>query len=225
PATSPGTGVPSSSAVPTTTLAVGPTIADLVPSVAAFAEPLSTPEEVSAEIDQLLVSPHHDVASDKSVSALCAVVVLTVPLDAKGRWERDGRRVNESALELRNPPGYGECVGNGDAALEDGSYQYIATDADGAESAAAGFVVGATPVDQVFTNGGPTPICSVRIAPTPSRYFEVYVLATPMGSGELTVVRVADVRQDVEAVSCDDGDVVASFDFDPAPGSPQVIGG
>ena len=42
-------------------------------------------------------------------------------------------------------PGFGECVGNDGELLDDGSYQYIATDADGGESAAGGFVVGAAP--------------------------------------------------------------------------------
>ena len=54
-------------------------------------------------------------------------------------------------------PGYGECVGNDGDPLDDGSYQYVATDADGDESAAGGFVVGAARIDQRFVNNGDDP--------------------------------------------------------------------
>ena len=51
---------------------------------------------------------------------------------------------------------------------------------NGDESAAGGFVVGAARVDQRFVNNGDTPICAIRIAPSTSRYFEVYVFDSPV---------------------------------------------
>jgi hypothetical protein len=193
----------------------GPSIGELVPFVAAIAEPLTTPDAVRAQIDLLLASPRHDVAADTEVAALCAVVLLTGPIEVEGRWERDGHRVLASSMAARDAPGYGECVGNDGDPLEDGSYQYIATDDDGDESAAGGFVVGAVRIDQRFLNNGDVPICAIRIAPSTSGYFEAYVFDAPIEpKGEVTLP-VGDVGQDVETTSCEAGAVLASFDFHP----------
>jgi hypothetical protein len=224
-ASAPTTPVPSGSTGPGSTVPTvpGASIGELVPFVAAVAEPLTTPEAVQGQIDELLAAPRHDVASDTDVSALCAVVLLDAPIEVEGRWERDGHRVLTSSMAARAAPGFGECVGNDGDPLDDGSYQYIATDDDGDESAAGGFVVGAARVDQRFVNDGDTPICAIRIAPSTSRYFEVYVFDAPVTpKGEVTLP-VADVRQDVETTACGGNAVVAAFDFHPDPEEVQAL--
>jgi hypothetical protein len=141
----------------------------------------------------------------------------------RGRWELDGRRIESTDLERRDAPGFGECLTDDGAALEDGSYQYIGADSEGNESAAGGIVVGADRLDQQFRNDGEQDVCAVRIAPSTSRYFEAYVFDGPVTSKSEVTLPVADVRQDVETTACDDAAVVASFDFDPDPESVQAL--
>ena len=55
----------------------------------------------------------------------------------------------------------------------------------------------------------------MRIAPSASRYFEVYVFdAQPVTSDATITLPVADVTQDVETVGCDDEELT-SFSFQP----------
>ena len=65
------------------------------------------------------------------------------------------------------------------------------------------------------------------VAPTVSRYFEVYVYtASPIAPGGSVTVPIADVGQDVETVGCragDDDGAIATFSFDPSPGVPQPL--
>lgn len=191
-------------------------IAQVVPNLAAFAEPLSTPELAKARIDELLTSGRHDVAALSPVASICAAVRMDRPLAARGRWERDGRRIASTNIERRDAPGFGECLADDGEQLDDGSYQYVATDSNGNESAAGGIVIGAARLDQRFRNDGADAVCTVRIAPSVSRYFEVYVFtAQPVQPGAGITLPVADVDQDVEAVGCD-GDELASFSFEPA---------
>ena len=71
-------------------------------------------------------------------------------------------------------------------------------------------------IDQRFANNGSDPLCAVRIAPQDSTYFEVYLYdATPITPGSLVTLPVAEVDQDVEAVACGSGEIVAGFDFEP----------
>ena len=124
----------------------------------------------------------------------------------------------------RTAPGFGECVGNDGDVLETGSYQFIATDTDGDESAPGGFVVGAERIDQRFSNNGSDPICGVRIAPSTSRYFEAYVFdAEPVPPGAVFTLPVAVVEQDVETMSCRKGEVLSTFDFLPDAGEVQQL--
>ena len=112
------------------------------------------------------------------------------------------------------------------APLVAGSYQYVAIDSEGHESAAGGIVIGAPRIDQPFTNNGDEPVCRVRIAPSVSRYFEVYVYsAQPITRGAQVTIPVAAVRQDVETVGCQPGtdDVLAKFSFDPNPVNVQSL--
>jgi hypothetical protein len=223
----PATTVPGASGATTTTTAPvdSPYIAQLVPDVAAFPEYLSTPEEAKVQIDQMLASGRHDVATPGPAKSICAAVRMGQPLAVKSRWERDGRRIASSDLGRRDVPGFGECLGNDGEPLVNGSYQYVAIDSEGHESAVGGIVIGAERIDQPFTNDGGEPVCLVRIAPSASRYFEVYVYtAQPVTRGAQISLAVAAVRQDVEAVGCAGADdVLARFSFDPAPGSVQSL--
>jgi hypothetical protein len=201
-------------------------ISQLVPNLAAFPDYLSTADAAKAQIDQLLASGRHDVAVPGPVDTVCASVRMGEPLAVKSRWERDGRRIASSDLGRRDAPGFGECLGNEGKALADGSYQYIAIDSEGHESAAGGIVIGAARVDQPFVNDGDETVCMVRIAPSQSRYFEVYVYtAQPIAKGATVSIPVAAVRQDVETVGCNRGadEVLAKFSFTPQPGAPQSL--
>jgi len=202
-------------------------IGRLVPNLAAYAQFLTTPEQAKVEIDQLLVTGRHDVAVPGPVATICAAVRMDVPLAVNSRWERDGRRIASSDLGRRDAPGFGECLGNDGDPLEDGSYQYVAIDSEGHESAAGGIVVGAVRLDQAFTNNTSGPVCAIRVAPSVSRYFEAYVYtASPIAPGGSVTVPLADVGQDVETVGChatDEDHVVAKFAFDPQPGVPQPL--
>ena len=179
PPTAPPTAAPTvpPTAAPTTTIAgvppatlppgVGTTtlppptdpdiIGRLVPNLAAYAQFLTTPEQAKVEIDQLLATGRHDVAAPGPVATICAAVRMDVPLAVNSRWERDGRRIASSDLGRRDAPGFGECLGNDGDPLDDGSYQYVAIDSEGHESAAGGIVVGAVRLDQVFTNNTSAP--------------------------------------------------------------------
>ena len=205
--------------VTTTTVAPTASIGALVPNVAAFEQLPPTPAEAQVQIDQLLAGGRHDVAAPGPVVALCAAVPLDAAVQAGTRWERDGQEIATSVALGRVPPGFGECFNDAGEPLPDGSYQFIAIDTEGNESAAGGIVVGARRIEQRFTNNGEDPLCAVRIAPESSRYFEVYLYdATPIAPGSSVTLPVADVDQDVEAVACGSGEIVASFDFAPQAG-------
>ena len=193
--------------------------------------PLTTPEAVRPQIDQLLADPRHDVAGPGDVAALCAVGAARRP--DRRRRPVGARRAPGLVDAIPSPataPGFGECVGNDGDALEDGSYQYIATDADGDESAAGGFVVGAARIDQRFSTTATTPICGVRIAPSTSRYFEVYVFdVEPVAARSGVHAARRRRRQDVETMSAaTTSEVVAVVRLRPRPddgpgaGSPDV---
>ena len=55
------------------------------------------------------------------------------------------------------------------------------------------------------------PICAIRIAPSVSRYFEVYLYdAAPIAEGATVTLPVAGVEQDVETVRCERDEVVSA---------------
>ena len=220
PRTTAARGVPPGSTVPgATSIPLPPDdpdyIATLVPNLAGFAEHLSTPELVAPQVDAMLASGRHDVAVEGPITSICAALPMDRPLAVRGRWERDGRRVASTDLARRDAPGFGECLTNDGEPLEDGSYQYIAADSNDEESAAGGIVVGAARIEQQFRNDGDDDICAVRIAPSVSRYFEVYVFdAQPIAPDATITLPVAAVTQDVETVGCDDEELT-SFSFQP----------
>jgi hypothetical protein len=239
PTTAPPTSAASTTAPPTTTEAGagagGPTtvasgvpisVASIVPDIAASRRFLATPQQVQTTVDQLLASGgRHDVALPGTVATLCATVELAGPIEVSGRWERDGQEISETGLVLRNAPGFGDCIDNDGDPLEAGTYQFVATDAEGTDSAAAGFVVDAVRIDQQFVNSGDDPVCAIFVAPTNAGFFEDYVFAPPLPPGAAVVIPIADVPQDVRVSVCPDSEAREDFDFDfdPTPGEPQPL--
>jgi hypothetical protein len=225
PTTTAGGAVPTSTTVPPTSDAVS--IDAIVPNIAASARFLSTPQAVQATIDELLQSGgRHDVALPGRVDTLCATVALDGPIELSGRWERDGDVVAETSTVLRSAPGFGDCIDNDGDPLEPGSYQYIATDVNGTDSAVANFVVGGVRIDQQFVNNGEEPVCAVFVAPSTSDYFEDFVFAEPLPPAASVVIPIADVPQDVEVLGClgqNDDRILSDFEFNPTRGEAQVL--
>jgi hypothetical protein len=211
----------------------GVSIESIVPDLAASRRYLATPDQRQALIDRLLQrGGRHDVALPGDVSTLCATVTLSGPIELSGRWERDGDKFAETGIVLRTAPGFGDCIDNDGDPLEPGSYQYIATDVDGTDSAVGNFVVGAARIDQQFVNNGADDVCAILVAPSTSDFFEDYVFSTPLQPGASVIIPIADVSQDVEVWGCaeatDDDDEAtpptrSDFDFDPTPGEPQPL--
>jgi hypothetical protein len=222
PTTTPGVTAPTSTVPPTAV-----SIDSIVPNIAASPRHLATPQAVQATIDELLQSGgRHDVALPGRVDTLCATVQLDGPIELSGRWERDGDVLAETSTVLRSAPGFGDCIDNDGDPLEPGSYQYIATDVNGTDSAAANFVVGAVRIDQQFVNNGEEPVCAVFVAPSTSDYFEDFVFASPLPPAASVMIPIADVPQDVEVLGClgqNDDRVLSDFDFNPTRGEPQVL--
>jgi hypothetical protein len=219
-------------AAPGATTTVPPTgavtIDSIVPNIAASRRHLGTPQEVQATIDQLLQSGgRHDVAIPGRVDTLCATVQLAGPIELAGRWEFEGDVIDETGVVvLRSAPGFGDCLDNDGGPLEQGSYQYIATDVDGTDSAAATFYVGGVRIDQQFVNNGEEPVCAVFVAPSTSDYFEDFVFASPLPPSASVLIPIADVPQDVEVLGClgqNDDRVLSDFEFNPTRGEPQVL--
>jgi hypothetical protein len=227
PATAPPTTVAPGASGATTTVPGAVSIDSIVPNIAASRRHLSTPQEVQATIDQLLqIGGRHDVAIPGRVDTLCATVQLAGPIELSGRWEFEGDVIDETGVVLRSAPGFGDCLDNDGGPLEQGSYQYIATDVRGTDSAAATFYVGGVRIDQQFVNNGDEPVCAVFVAPSTSDYFEDFVFPSPLPPAASVLIPIADVPQDVEVLGClgqNDERVLSDFDFNPTRGEPQLL--
>ena len=199
-------------------------VGDLVPSVSAFPEPLD-PAQLATVVAELLVTPRHDVASPTPVYTLCAIVQMEGRLTLSGRWEFDGRPLSSSDEASLAPPGFGDCIDNDGAPMEDGAYQFIAADSSGRESAAGTFVAGAQRVDQRFSNNSDEAVCSILIAPSTADYYDAFVFPgpPPIRPGDEITIPIAGVRQDVRTIGCADDDRLAEFSFDPDPAEPQDL--
>ena len=190
-------------------------IASIVPDIAASRRFLASPQQVQTTVDQLLANGgRHDVALPGTVATLCATVELAGPIEVSGRWERDGQEISETGLVLRNAPGFGDCIDNDAEPIEPGAYQFVATDAEGTDSAAATFVVDAVRIDQQFVNNGEDPVCAIFVAPSDAGFFEDFVFASPLPAGAAVVIPIADVRQDVRVTVCPGSEPREEFDFD-----------
>jgi hypothetical protein len=223
PSTTPGSGPASPTTVaPPAAVSIG----SIVPDIAASRRYLGSPQQVQSTVDELLATGgRHDVAMRGVVSTLCATVELAGPIEVSGRWEHDGDEIDETGLVLRSAPGFGDCIDNGGEPLEPGSYQFVATDSDGTDSAVGNFVVDAARIEQRFVNNGEEPVCAIFVAPTTARFYEDYVFSDPLPPGAAVVIRIADVAQDVEVWVCPGSDPreELDFDFDPTPGEPQDL--
>ena len=140
------------------------------------------------------------------------------PLAVARRWERDGRRVAvDRPRAPRRARASGSASRNDGEPLDDGSYQYIATDSNGDESAAGGIVVGAARIEQRFRNDGDD--ADLRGAHRAERRAatsrSTCSTPQPIAPGATITLPVADVEQDVETMSCCDDEVLASFSFQP----------
>ena len=82
----------------------------LVPSIVAVDDELTTAAERQPVVVAALTEATNAVAVPTTPGTLCAVVPVSAPLMAAGRWERNGDTVAESALTRRDPPGYGDCI-------------------------------------------------------------------------------------------------------------------
>ncbi len=204
----------------------GPTgaLAAIVPDVAAFPVFLP-PEQQAGTLAQLLASRRHDIATSAPTPLLCAAVVVDSTLEVSGRWERNGREVAATDLSQVGPPGFGDCVDDGGAPLDEGVYQFLVVDAAGYESAAGTIVVGADVVNQQLINIGSEPWCTIRLAPARAGYFDAFDLsAQPVGPGESWTIPVAATEHDLRATSCNDPDRVVSHEFHPNPSAPVAVG-
>lgn len=204
----------------------GPTgaLAAIVPDVAAFPVFLP-PEQQAGQLAQLLTTRRHDVATPAPTPLLCAAVVVDRPLTVSGRWERNGQEVAATDLSEVGPPGFGDCVDDGGAPLDEGVYQFLVVDASGYESAAGTIVVGAEIVTQQLINIGSEPWCIVRLAPSRAGYFDAFDLsAQPIGPGESWTIPMAATKHDLRATSCNDPDRVVRHEFRPNPAAPVAIG-
>ena len=200
-------------------------VGDLVPDIAAFAEPIADPAQLSTLVAELLARPRHDVASPTPIYTLCAIVRMEGPLTLSGHWEFDGRPLNSSDEANLTAPGFGDCIDNDGAPMEDGAYQFIAMDSAGRRSAAGTFVAGAERVDQQFRNNSDDAVCSILIAPSTADYYDAFVFPgpPPIRPGDMVTIPIAGVRQDVRTIGCADDEELAEFSFDPDPAEPQNL--
>lgn len=224
------TTAPASDAVPTT---VGAAPADagtlpepareavdpvrtLVPRIAAVTAVLEEgPDRVDA-INQALDDASTTIAVEDGPGTLCAVVPVTAPLMAGGRWERNGEPIASGPGVRRDPPGFGDCLANEDGEpFPDGVYQYVAIGATGARSAAATVVVGVATVDVWLLNNGDTPVCMVQMSPTQADFYEAFSASSPLAPGEAIAIRVADVDHDIRVFGCPPDDALTSDRISP----------
>lgn len=200
-------------------------VGDLVPDIAAFAGPIADPAQLSTLVAELLATPRHDVASPTPVYTLCAIVRLDGPLTLSGRWEFDGRPLHSSDDANLTAPGFGDCIDNDGAPMEDGAYQFIALNTSGRRSAPGTFVAGAERIDQEFRNNSDESVCSILIAPSTADYYDAFVFPGPSSipRGDTVTIPIAGVRQDARTIGCADDNQLAEFSFDADPDEPQDL--
>ena len=151
-------------------------IARLVPNLAGYAEYLSTPEQAKVEIDQLLATGRHDVAVPGPAATICAAVPMDRRSPSKRRWERDGRRIASSDLGRRDAPGFGECLGERRRPARGRVVPVHGDRLRRRRVGGRGHRRRRRPASSSSSrNNSDVPVCAVRVAPSVSRYFEVYV--------------------------------------------------
>ena len=189
----------------------------LVPSIVAVDDELTTTAERQPVVVAALAEATNAIAVPTTPGTLCAVVPVSAPLMAAGRWEHNGDTVAESALTRRDPPGYGDCITAADVGdFDDGAYQYLAVGESDVISAVATLVVGGPSVVVWLLNDGDQAVCLVQASPTDADYYEGFMDAEgELAPGEALAIRVAAVEQDVRVYGCPPDDVA----HEPRPGS------
>jgi len=229
------TVAPTTTAAPATTVAATTTtppslpppadeasdpVGALVPSIVAVEDTLTAVAERQPIVAAALTDGTNAVAVPTPPGTLCAVVPVTAPLMASGRWERDGDTVADSALIRRDPPGYGDCITAANVGeFDDGVYQYIAVGESGATSAVATLVVGVPSVVVWLLNDGDEPVCLVQASPSDADFYEGFTdVDGNLAPGEALAIRVAAVDHDVRLYRCPPDDVAGTLDLVPQAG-------
>lgn len=189
-----------------------------------FSETPLDPDAEQIEIARLIADPAVEaVASTGTVSTLCAGLPVDADFDLTITWQYRGVTVQSDAASA-TPPGVGSCLSNDGAPLDAGSYQVLATNADESDNGfATTFVVGAASVTQLFVNNSDVDICEVAIAPLDTAFYELFQPEDgPLRPGELLVIDVADVDQEVRTGLCSGTDL-EPFTFDPSDAREQDL--
>ena len=192
------------------------TIPQLVSWTSFFELPL-TDDQRAAEIDRLIAERTvAAVASPGSVAEICAGIPVGAPIDLVITWQHLGETIQQDERQAVEP-GVGSCVDNAGEPLLAGSYQVFAASADESELGfATTFVVGANPVEQLFTNNSETDICDIGVAPVDTSFYEFFTSTSgPILPGEQISIQVAGVEQDLRARTCSGGDL-ESLTFTPS---------
>jgi hypothetical protein len=191
----------------------------LLPSIVAVDEVLTSSAELQPIVAAALSERSNSFAVEATPGTLCAVVPVSAPVMAAGRWEFDGEPVASAELTRRDPPGFGDCITEDDVDdFDDGAYQYIAIGESGATSAVATLVVGVPSIAVWLLNNGGEPVCLVQASPHDADFYEAYQAESALLPGEALAIRVAAVEQDVRVYGCPPDDVVRSFDVVPQAG-------
>lgn len=192
------------------------TIPQLV-SWTSFSELPLADDQRTAEIERLIAERAVEaVASSGSVAEICAGIPVGTALDFVITWQHLGATIQQDERQAVEP-GVGSCVDNAGEPLLAGSYQVFAASADETELGfATTFVVGANPVEQLFTNNSETDICDIGVAPVDTSFYEFFTSTSgPILSGEQISIQIAGVEQDLRARTCSGGDL-ESLTFTPS---------
>ena len=168
--------------------------------------------DLQATLEQIGLSEGDDlIATADPVLNLCAALPVPEPVTATVEWRLDNSTVSEGAARPFAVPADGNCINNGGAELDAGSYEVSFTDDAGGLSSVALFTVGAVVRSQDFLNDTGGDVCSVDAAPVTTGFYQPYELAdgAPLLDGEIIIVDLADVEQEARAVACD------GTEFDP----------
>jgi hypothetical protein len=189
-----------------------------------FSELPLSDDQRTAEIDRLIAARTVEaVASPGTVAEICAGIPVGAPIDLVITWQYLGETIQHDERQAVEP-GVGSCIDNAGEPLKAGSYQVFAANADESELGfATTFVVGANPIEQLFTNNSETDICDIGVAPVDTSFYEFFTSTSgPILSGEQISIQVAGVEQDLRARTCSGGDL-ESLTFTPSSEAAQNL--
>ncbi len=174
--------------------------------------------DLQATLERIGLAEGDDpVATADPVLNLCAALPVPEPVTAAVEWTLDNVTISEGAARTFAVPADGNCINNGGAALDAGSYEVSFADEAGGVSGVALFTVGAALRSQDFLNDTGGDVCAVDVAPVTAGAYQFYRLAdgAPLLDGEVLIIDVADVDHRVRAVACD-GSEFAPVTFTPS---------